>query len=148
MYIRKVGTRLRFQVSVPCYDQVVQKIDRITTCSLKELLEREDRRLLFVIHELLINAYESTILTYADNAPKYPIEVLINIDEQTVSVHVSDYGYGMNEDALVILDQELDGVLMQERGRGLLMVKKLVDKMYFSKKESGIFTVSIEKRWN
>ncbi|MFC4322219.1 ATP-binding protein [Litchfieldia salsa] len=132
-------------IQIPCKEMVIEQIDDVVKSFLKCLSGDVDRRLVFAIHELIINAFEATLRKYNDQASNYPINLYIKMEENVILVEITDQGDGMAHHLNPIDHKQLEEVLLQDRGRGLLMVKKMVDKISFLNEGKG-FKVSIEKR--
>ncbi|MBP3950747.1 ATP-binding protein [Bacillus suaedae] len=136
---------MNFQL--PCEEYALEHIGDVIEHSLLKFTDTSDRKLNFVIQELIVNAYEATVKKYEDAALNYHIDIKVEINNDFISASITDRGTGISEQQYRSFTKKtLEDALHQERGRGLLMVKELVDQLSFYQEDHDLFTVSIEKR--
>jgi len=94
------------------------------------------------VDEILLALTEAcaNVVQHAGAHDEYQVDV--SIDDQLCRISVLDYGTGFDVDAVTSAPppSPLDG------GRGLLLMRELVDRLSFIADESGTHRVTLEKR--
>lgn len=104
-------------------------------CAMTTLTSIDVNRLELCVVELMNNAIEHAYRA----EPNHSVEIHISLDTSAIDITVSDWGIAMDHDQLnntrqLVLNQNDPAVLLSE-GRGLAIVKKLMDKVRYTSKE-------------
>lgn len=134
----------KWDVQLPCDLAEIERFDdelkgkfEQYSCSLQE-------HICFIIHELLINSFEATINKYGDDAHHYNLYAEVEMKKEEYIIQVSDKCGGVPQE---VLTHELEDFLHNERGRGLLLIKELVDSLSFHHEhEDELYTVLVKKK--
>ncbi|MBM7659972.1 serine/threonine-protein kinase RsbW [Bacillus mesophilus] len=134
-----------FELELPCQTSSIEIFD----AAANELLEKctdSHRMLSFVIHELLINSLEASVRRFGEEAIHRFIKLKMSYQLSTIEISVIDSAGGMSPESLQHFEQEsLDNLLDRECGRGLLMVKNMVDDLEMDYDSQGLFEVKVRK---
>ncbi|WP_456276071.1 ATP-binding protein [Bacillus sp. AK128] len=134
-----------YELELPCQLHSIEVFDQTA----KELLEKftnSHHRLGFIVHELLINSLEATRQKYDEEASNYSIKLKITSQQEAVEISVIDQAGGMRLEQIQNLDATcLEDLLYSECGRGLLMIKSMVDDMGMYYDRHGLFEVKVRK---
>lgn len=128
---------------------VSQEITRVDNAIERFLIEAgftpyKDVR--FAVHELLINSVQAMNQKYAGACP-YLITIAAKANPDIAEVCITDYGGGLPEGLSEYLeDIAFEDILLQESGRGLLIVKCLTDFFECSLSLDGAASYKIIKR--
>ena len=132
-----------FSIKLPGCKSSVQQIDKFCDQCLQLLNFSKHRKILFAIHEAVINAVavHEQIFASAENNEDINVDIIANPKE--IIVKVIDCGSGMSEEhfndytELAVTDQYND------RGRGLLFIEKFTDHLKFENLPNGKFCVTL-----
>jgi len=69
-----------------------------------------------------------------------PIEVIFDVEDETITITVLDHGPGFDYDSWQPSDE-----LMRERGRGILIMREFSDRVEFGKHADGRFQIRLIK---
>lgn len=102
------------------------------------------REIVFIIHELIINAIEAMEKCKEKKANE--IEVHIKKEDCTIHMQVIDGADGIpTTQANELLHLNMQDVLLSERGRGLLFIQHMADRIFFKTLDDHRFAVHVEK---
>ncbi|MCP8969462.1 ATP-binding protein [Ectobacillus ponti] len=114
---------------------------------LEEVSFSHTDRLLFAVHEGLINAVEATKVAYGQTLA-HPISIRIAANGGLAEIQISDSAGGISAQSLQKLETGgLGDALLEESGRGLLLIKHLADEVFYQV-EGDMTTLIIRKRGN
>ncbi|WP_078553711.1 ATP-binding protein [Alkalihalobacterium alkalicellulosilyticum] len=137
---------LSLQFTLPCRIDSISYFDQVIPYAIEQYVGEAQPHFSFAIHELLINSLEAVHTQFGKETSE-EISVDVTVNEVDMIVTVTDNAGGLSEEDLVnIHELRLEDIVFQERGRGLLMVKELVDKLTFSKEGEHRFSTKIRKR--
>jgi serine/threonine-protein kinase RsbW len=94
------------------------------------------RRLSFNFRTALAEALGNAIRYGTGENPDKTVEVRIELGRGVIRIHVTDHGGGFDPSRLP--DPTLPGRLEREDGRGLFVIRHLVDEVAFNEKGNGI----------
>ena len=125
---------LRFDVRLPTDAKSVPLVRGLLREALRRLGVAEDG-----IEELVLALTEacSNVVQHAGEHEEYQVDVAI--DDRVCTISVIDQGTGFDEDAPRSPRSQLDG------GRGLLLMRALVDRLAFVQDSDGRHRVTLEK---
>ena len=107
-----------------------------------EIDDLEKHRLKIVVSELFVNAY-----LHGNNAdPSKYIDVVIEFDDGGFVVIVKDQGNGIERDKFKALAVTLSASL-EDRGRGIKIMRRLSDRVDFFKDSDGRFCMRAIKKF-
>lgn len=86
-----------------------------------------------------MEAVSNAIVHGNNNQPTRKVELWVETDERTISVHVRDYGKGFDPDALP--DPRLGENLFRDGGRGVFLMRALADNVEFIQHSPGMEVV-------
>lgn len=121
--------------------QNIELIDSILEITLKHYEIEWYRQFCFAAHELLTNSIEA-MSKHSNVDNKIFIKLIMGTD--LVSFRVSDTGGGVQADINDLIKKN-ETLNMEGRGRGLYMIKALVDNFYFFKADDDHYTYVISK---
>lgn len=132
------------KVNIQClaHEDSVFYINELCRNTLELIQFPEERKVLYAIHEVVINSIEATEKRYGKNH-KQSMTVAIKTCKEEVEVIVGDAAGGFEE-----CDNKdfSTSDLFSERGRGFLFIKHFMDEVLFENKEDGLFYVILKKR--
>jgi len=118
-------------IKSPACDESIEFLDRICEKTLMQAGFEDWRSISFAVHEIIINGIEATKQKCNENSSDKVITLKIYAKEDEVEIHVEDEGDGMDKGRLdKVNEMDFEDVLGDESGRGLLMVKHFVDKIW------------------
>lgn len=82
-----------------------------------------------------MEAVNNAIIHGNSNQPPSTVELWVEVDDQTVSVHVRDFGEGFDPDTLP--DPRLRENLLRDGGRGVFLMRALADNVKFIRHSPG-----------
>lgn len=122
----------------------ISEIDRADTW-LQEMVEGCDfcdtSQFLFAAHELIINSVEA-VLSRNSAAAEERIRICLTRSEKGVSLTVTDDGGGISQEMIDHASLENLDVL-EERGRGLALIREWTQSFTVSREEDGRYSYSI-----
>jgi serine/threonine-protein kinase RsbW len=126
---------VEISVRVPtAIDVVEEAVDLVARHCLASGLPPATAR--FKLRVALSEALANAIIYGNCNNSEKSIEVRVVVTTQTVSVHVSDEGDGFDPDK--VPNPTLPDGLEQTSGRGLFLIREMVDEVRFNKKGNSI----------
>lgn len=132
-----------FSIKLPGNKKSVEHFDRFCDHCLQLLDFPKHRKILFAIHEAIINAVEihEEAFTEGDNENIISVDILANPEE--IIVKVIDCGAGISKEQVheyteISLDHPFN-----DRGRGILFMEKFTDQLRFEHLANGKFCVSL-----
>ncbi|WP_026672188.1 ATP-binding protein [Alkalihalobacterium bogoriense] len=133
--------------TLPCSLQSISYLDEVVPFVIEQSGEVTQHRFYFALHEILINSYESVQSQYGDKTERNSLIVSIELNQEEVIGTVTDNGGGDIEHCQAIVNEkQIDETLFEDRGRGLLLVRELVDDVSFQKGNGNDVITTIRKR--
>ncbi|OXM85284.1 ATP-binding protein [Paenibacillus rigui] len=135
--------------------QLVDLSDEMMESFLKYSGVSQYRKLCFAVHELVVNAVESTLKLRESGAGKQEgavaeeakILIRMELNGDDIVITISNHGYGCDAPAMAELPKlSFDELLLEERGRGLLLAKRLSDQLTFDQDDQGRITMQLRKK--
>lgn len=129
------GRRIVIAVRVPTdLDVVEEAVDLVARHCLASGVPPRAAR--FVVRVALCEALANA-MTYGNRLdPGKRVDVRVEVDERTVQLHVSDEGEGF--DPSIVPDPTDPTHLEEEDGRGLFLIRQLVDEVRFNEQGNAI----------
>ncbi|AEH47777.1 ATP-binding protein [Parageobacillus thermoglucosidasius] len=98
------------------------------------------------VHEAVINSVEA-IKTLRKDAAKKTFLLSLRVTEEDVTVTVVDEGDGIPSKQLERMGEEsLEDLLLAESGRGLLLIKEVMDEIWLERQENGKCAIAMRMR--
>lgn len=130
-------------VKIPCDLNEIEKLEKAIREQLSLYQSSVRDHICFIVHELLINSFEATMKTFSGPSSLYSINAHVEMTHSEYIIHITDECGGVKGE---VFTHELEDILLADRGRGLLMVRELVDSISFHQNdEEGLFTVLVKK---
>ncbi|TXC91097.1 ATP-binding protein [Metabacillus litoralis] len=134
----------KWDVQLPCDLDEIESFDDALRDKFEEYSCSLQEHICFITHELLVNSFEATINKYGDDAHQYNLYAEVEMKEDEYIIQISDECGGVPQEALTY---DLEDFLHNERGRGLLLIKELVDSISFHREhEEELYTVLVKKK--
>lgn len=134
-------------LSVEPNQQSIQFVDQTITIFADIYEIPNKRELIFVVHELVINAVEA--MQQIQFTEVKEIEVHVKKEEDVLKVTVTDAAMGIPEEKWdCMLDANFDQLDYSDRGRGFLFIKHMVDEIWFENLPNNRFLVGVKKIMN
>jgi len=105
-------------------EDIAREIDRYTG-------DRET--LAYQINLVLTEAMSNAIKYGSSDACEECVHILINITENELLIRIFDYGQGFDINEIAVPDFNL----LEDRGRGIFLIKALMDSVTYTRKSSG-----------
>lgn len=123
---------------VPANYESIYVLDEFCKESLIKTDFKEWKRLYFAVHEAIINSVEATIKN-CERPEEKTIKLRIFASTNEAEVHIIDQAGGIPDDKIEKLEERsLEDVLFGDNGRGILLIKELVDKVWQEKEEGNV----------
>lgn len=133
--------------TLPCSLQSISYLDEVVPFVIEQSGEVTQQRFYFALHEILINSYESVQSQYGEQTEMNSLVVSIELNQEEVIGIVTDNGGGDIEQCQAIVNEkQIEETLFEDRGRGLLLVRELVDDVSFQKGNGNDVITTIRKR--
>ena len=141
MCSQKEPIRVSETISIPSVSEkvadVAEKISAVLERFLPDETARFDVRL--AVQEAVMNAVEHG--NKNDNRKRVTVEY--TVDDEKVGVTVTDEGSGFNPET--VPDPTLEENLLKERGRGLFLIRNLVDRAYHNERGNQITMIKFRR---
>ncbi|WP_028552202.1 ATP-binding protein [Paenibacillus sp. UNC451MF] len=142
--------------SCPC-EQFIDMSDEMAENFLKYSGVPQYRKLCYAVHELVINAVEATLRHQASvneanrcsdsMGLEHIIRLRMELEEGEVVITITNYAeLGACQAIHSKRSANMDDLLHEERGRGLLIAKRWSDQLTFDQEEDGKITIQLRKR--
>jgi len=132
-------------MTTPSSFEAVGLLDEFCRKSLINAHFNQWRGVCFAVHEAIINSVEATKKLYNDESINRDISVKILADENQVEIHIIDDAGGIPSECFHKSDGvQLENLLLNECGRGLLLIMTLVDKVW--QEYDGKYVLKLYKR--
>ncbi|WP_346354420.1 ATP-binding protein [Azotosporobacter soli] len=120
------------------------RVDAFAEDLFQRLCPEEGERLSFVLREAVLNALEAM----AESEGKERIEIEVSVDWQGIVICIIDQGFGFQPEwQEKLAEASMEDCLLDERGRGLLFIRQMVDEIWsFYQPERG-HVFGMRKRW-
>lgn len=129
------GRRVVIAVRVPSdIDVVEEAVDLVARHCLASGIPARAAR--FVVRVVLCEALANAILYGNQSDPDKRVEVRVEVGPESLELHVSDEGPGFDPDA--VPDPTESQHLEDENGRGLYLIRQLVDEVRFNERGNAI----------
>lgn len=117
------------------------RVDTFAAEVFRRIYPQEAELLAFVLREAVLNALEAV-------AEEAMIQIRLSADEDGVEICVIDQGGGFErqwQDKLA--ETSMEDCLLEERGRGLLFISRLVDEVWSSWEPERGHVFGMRKKW-
>lgn len=106
---------------------------------------KEKQSVAFALNEAIINAVEATHKKFGIHTAETVI-VQMKISLDIVDIQVMDKAGGMSEEQIeIVMNKEFEDIGFADRGRGIIFMRKLMDQVYFERKDKDVFIVRLMK---
>ncbi|WP_282937189.1 ATP-binding protein [Paenibacillus sp. RC67] len=142
--------------SYPC-QQFIDMSDVLMEQFLKGTGVAQYRKLCFAVHELVINAVEGALRYQAaknkisgcrgQKRLDCTLWLRMELEEGEIVVTISNYAeLGVCQEIRGKSSLSMEELLLEERGRGLLIAKQWSDQITYEQDEDGKFTIQLRKK--
>jgi serine/threonine-protein kinase RsbW len=98
------------------------------------------------VHEAIINSIEAMRKLYGESHAR-TFSLFMRITEKDITILVSDCADGLPAHEIEKLQtKHLEDLLLAESGRGLLLIKELMDDIWFEQRENGQHAIGMRIR--
>jgi serine/threonine-protein kinase RsbW len=128
-------TNVSVDIVVPNQTRYLRLIGNIAEQIAKELETDDcDREMLAYHLNLVLTEAVANAIEYADDeCPDHTVKVCLSIEDKDLRVRVYDRGQGFDISTVPIPDPEQ----LSERGRGIFLIRSLMDSVAYHKSEAG-----------
>ncbi len=128
-------TSMSVDIVVPNQTRYLRVIGNIAEQIAKELeTDAVDQDMLAYHLNLVLTEAVANAMEYTDERlPDHTVKVCLSIEENDLRIRVYDHGQGFDIGAVPIPDIDQ----LQERGRGIFLIRNLMDSVTYQKSEGG-----------
>jgi serine/threonine-protein kinase RsbW len=133
-------------VQCPAEMEAIEFCDMLMEHLSRFFTVREQEALVLSVHEAIINSIEAMRKLYGESHAK-TFSLFMRITEEDMTILVSDYANGLPAHEIEKLQtKRLEDLLLAESGRGLLLIKELMDDIWFEQRENGQYAIGMKMR--
>ncbi|ANB60467.1 ATP-binding protein [Anoxybacteroides amylolyticum] len=130
----------------PANVETIELCDLIIDSLASFFVVRDRQALVLSVHEAIINAVEA-VRTQFDNDDACHITVSVRITAEEVTILVADAANGLSKQHIESRQEKrLEDVLLEESGRGLLLMRELMDDLWAEPLENGAYAIGMKMR--
>lgn len=123
---------------VPANYESIYALDEFCKEALIKINFKEWKKICFAVHEAIINSVEATMKN-CEKPEEKTIKLRIFASNNEAEVHIIDQAGGIPDDEIEKLEEKnLEDVILGDNGRGILLIKELVDKVWQEKEDGNV----------
>jgi serine/threonine-protein kinase RsbW len=137
-----------YEMTIQCAatDEAIDFCDLLAEQIARFFLVHDRDMFVLSVHEAVINSVEA-IKQSGEEAGKNTFILSLRITEEDVTVTVTDEGGGIPIKQIERMrEKRLEDMMFAESGRGLLLIKEIMDDVWFEQRENGKCAIVMKMR--
>lgn len=130
-----------YELTLPSDRSALQRVEQFLTSipAIAALGEMQRFNLIVATLEAVTNA-----IVHGKSAQSLPVELRVVVDDEAITICVRDYGTGFDPEA--VPDPRRAENLLRESGRGVFLMRSLMDEVQFLRQSPGMEVVMRMRR--